>query len=464
MKRIMSRSFLIFFVTLAFFAGVCLLAFRLVTENQSWVQQPYNGHIASSNGLAQAGDIVDRNGEVLAYTNENEERIYHSDLATRESLLHVVGDNSLNISTAMQSMHRGDLTGYSFILGLGLPKSLRIDSDIELTVSAAANKAAYQALAGKKGACVVYNYKTGEILCSVSTPTYDPQNPPEITQDNMDEYDGVYLDNVMSSTYTPGSIFKIVTAACAIDNIPDIYDRTFECSGEYEIDGEKITCEETHGTVDFETAFAQSCNVAFAQMAVELGEDKMTATATDMGFNRELSAGELTLAQSEYDVSNAQSDNQLAWSGIGQYEDMANPLHMAIMCGAIANGGTPVSPYLSSTDKTFMQKIGVSTDGTDGEQMLSADTATKVADLMRGAANYYYNVRGLTMGNIDFCAKTGTAEVGKDKEPNAWFIGYTEDENHPYAFAVVVQEGGYGISAASPVAQAAIEQLVYETQ
>ena len=83
MKRIMSRSFIVLIVTLAMAAGICLLAFRLLTQNEQWVAQPYNGHVASSNGLAQAGDITDRNDVTLAYTNENEERIYHEDNSTR---------------------------------------------------------------------------------------------------------------------------------------------------------------------------------------------------------------------------------------------------------------------------------------------------------------------------------------------------------------------------------------------
>ena len=459
MKRIMSRSFIVLIVTLAMVAGVCLLAFRLLTGNEQWVAQPYNGHVASSNGLAQAGEITDRDGVTLAYTNENEERIYHEDYSTRCALMHLVGDNSLNISTAVQSMYRGDLTGYSFVFGLGLPKSLRTNNSIELTVDADACKAAYEAMGNKNGACVIYNYKTGEVLVDISTPTYDPQNPPEITEENEDEYDGVYLDNVMSSSYTPGSIFKIVTATAAIENISDIYSRTFECSGAYDIDGMKITCENAHGTIDFTNAIAQSCNIACAQMAVEVGEEKMTETAEKMGFNKTFEVSGVTLSKSVYTLENALGDNQLAWSGIGQFEDLANPMHMAIMCSAIANNGTPVTPYLLDSDSSLLQKIGL-TEAKKSEQMLSEDTAKKVQDIMRSTADYYYNARGLTMGGLNFCAKTGTAEVGENKEPTAWIIGYTEDENHPYAFAVVVEEGGYGISAAAPIAQAAISSLV----
>ena len=205
MKRIMTRSLIVWFVTFAFLAGLIFLGVRLVIHNEEWVQQPYNGHVASSGGLAKAGKIYDRDLTALAYS-ENDSRNYHPDQSTREALLHVVGDNTLNISTAIQSMYRTNLTGYSFMLGLGLPESLRANSDVTLTVDSDACRAAYNALGGHKGACVVYNYKTGEVLCDTSAPSYDPADPPTITEDNESEYDGVYLDNVISSTFTPGSV------------------------------------------------------------------------------------------------------------------------------------------------------------------------------------------------------------------------------------------------------------------
>ncbi len=459
MKRILTRSSLVLIVSLAFFAGLLLLMFRVVTQNGSWVQQAYNGHMASSNGLAQAGSITDRDGTVLAYTDENGERVYHADTDTRTALLHVVGDNSLNISTAIQSNYRTELTGYSFLLGLGLPNSLRTNNNVTLTVSAAASRAAYVALGSHDGACVIYNYKTGEILCSTSTPGYDPQYPPEITEENEQEYDGVYLDNVMSASFTPGSTFKIITAASAIENIPDIYTRTYTCTGEIEIGGSKITCEENHGTLSFEEAFTHSCNTAFAQIAVELGANKLTATAEELGFNKRFDVGGIQMIESSFELKGA-DENQLAWSGIGQYNDLANPLHMAMLCGSVVNDGVATDPVIVSDTGNILRRFGISLDGI-GTKMLSAETSVKVGDLMRSAANYYYNARGVNLAGLDFCAKTGTAEVGEDKEPTAWFVGYTEDSDHPYAFAAVVVEGGYGIDTSASVVEAAMAALVY---
>lgn len=459
MKRIMTRSLIVWFLTFAFLAGTVFLGVRVMLYNGDWVQQPFNGHMASAGGLGHAGKIFDRYDNAVAYS-ENGERYYAADQTTREALLHVIGDESLNISTGIQSRYRTSLSGYSFILGAGLPDSLRPNSDLTLTVDADACRAAYAALNGRKGACIVYNYKTGEVLCDISAPSYDPAYPPEITEENEDEYDGVYLDNVVSSTFTPGSVFKIVTAAAAIENIPDIYEQSFTCYGSYEVEGNSITCEYAHGTQSFHDAFANSCNCAFAEIAIQVGETKMKETAEKLGFNSgEFSMSEIPIAESHYDAVGA-GDNYLAWSGIGQHQDLANPTLMAMICSAVANGGTAAAPYIVEDDGNLINKLNITVNKAKDVTMMSADTASKLHDLMRGAAEGYA-WRGVSLAGLDFCAKTGTAEVGEDKEPTAWFVGFIDDVNHPYAFAAVVMEGGYGIDAASPVIAAAINELVY---
>lgn len=460
MKRIMTRSLILWFVTFAFLAGTVFLGVRVVLYSSNWVQQPFNGHLASASGLGRAGKISDRNQKALAYS-ENDERHYSDDLTTREALLHVVGDNTLNISTAIQSRYRTNLSGYNFALGVGLPESLSGagNKDLTLTVDADACRAAYSALGSHKGACVVYNYQTGEVLCDVSAPSYDPADPPTITEDNESEYDGVYLDNVVSSTFTPGSVFKIITAAAAIDNIPDIDQQSFTCYGSLDVEGNPITCEYAHGTQSFKEAFANSCNCAFAQIAMQVGETKMKETAEKLGFNNaDFKMSDIPIATSRYDAIGA-GENYLAWSGIGQYEDLANPMLMAMISSAVANGGTASSPYIVQDDGNLMDKLNISVNKSKDIDMLSSTTASKVKELMKASAESYA-YRGVSLAGLNFCAKTGTAEVGQGKEPTAWFVGFIDDPNHPYAFAATVVEGGYGITAATPVVEAAIRALV----
>lgn len=455
MKRILRRSTLILILAIAFIGGLGFFSVELIMNAGDWANQPYNAHISGNGGLEQAGAIYDRYGAPLAQTVDGN-RVYNENSSIRNSLLHTVGDNSLNISTAVQSKYRSQLTGYNLIWGLNMPQSLRASHDITLTVDADTCAAAYDVLAsyGKKGACVVYNYKTGEVICSVSTPGYDPQDPPEITPENESEYDGVYLDNVLSSSYIPGSIFKLVTAAAAIENIPDIYDRTWECYGSEEIGGSDITCVESHGTINFEEAMAHSCNIVFAELAVELGSEKMTATAEKMGINATFVVDDVNTAKGHYDVSKADT-NQLAWSGVGQYNDAVNPIQMAIICGAIANGGKSTAPtYIKSGTGDLMKLIGLNKG--DSKQLLNPDTAQKLNDIMRYTITDYYGDD--LFGNLSVCAKTGTGEVGEDHKPNAWMVGYSQDQDCPLAFACVVEDAGFGFEYAGPVAQAAMKQ------
>ena len=448
MKRILKRSTLILVFTLLFIGGASFFCVELVFNADDWANQPYNAHISGNGGLEQAGAVYDRNGTVLAKT-QGTDRVYNENYSVRVGLLHTVGDNSLNISTAVQSKYRSQLTGYSLIWGLNMPQSLRTSHDITLTVDANASAAAYDALSayGKQGACVVYNYKTGEVISSVSTYSYDPEAPPEINEDNEHEYEGVYLDHVLSSSYTPGSIFKLVTAAAAIENIPDLFERTWYCEGHEDIGGQEVRCVdgEAHGTLDFYGALEHSCNIVFAELAVELGPEKMTAAAEKMGINLSYEIDDVSTAKGHYDVSKA-TTNEIAWSGVGQYNDEVNPMQMAILCGAIANGCNSVNPtYIKSGTGDLLKMIGL--NDTKSRELLKSSTASTLSQSMPS----------YTFGSLSVRAKTGTAEVGDEKSPNAWMVGFSTDEDCPLAFACVVEDAGFGSQYARPVAETAMQ-------
>ena len=438
MKKVLTRSLLTWFLALAFFAGLGYFVVRLVTNAEDWAQLPMNAHLSSS-GLAQAGAIYDRNGVVLAQSVDGE-RVYNEDASVRAAVLHSVGDDSTSISTAVQSIYRNDLVGYSFLLGLGLPESFRSTSDITLTIDASACAAAYNVMAANdyKGAVIVYNYKTGEIICKVSAPTYDPYSPPEIKEG--DEYwEGVYIDKPISAAYPPGSTFKLVTAAAALEMINDSADRFLFCEGSKVIGGEYVTCVQPHNEIDMNQAMAESCNIYFAELAVELGSDTMKSYADRFGFNKPFSMGNIDIKKSTYDVSKADTAG-LAWSGVGQYTDMANPLHLAMI--------KDVSSFFD------LGSLTAGKNGESGEKMMKSSTANKLADMMRYTVSNHYGDE--TFGSLHVAAKTGTAEVGDGTE-DGWIVGFVTDEDCPLAFAVCIENGGFGISSAAPVARAALE-------
>ena len=322
-----------------FLAGVIVLAATFGINAEAWVFKRANKHIYSSGQIVAAGTIYDRNGKVLAQT-VNGERKYNSNSTVRRATLHAVGDLEGFISTGAHSAFRGQLTGYSFLNGVYDLKRNGAGNDITLTIDADLCVTAYNALNGRKGAVGVYNYKTGEILCMVSTPTYDPYyKPTNIDSDTTGKYEAIYLNRFLSGVFTPGSTFKIVTAISALENIPDINSRTFTCTGQYKTSTGIVKCNSVHGKLNFQQALSKSCNSTFACIAEELGNDALTKTAEQVGFNKRITIDGISVTKSYFTLKDAVSVDR-GWAGIGQYQTLANPCQMLTMMGAIANGGS----------------------------------------------------------------------------------------------------------------------------
>lgn len=184
----------------------------------------------------------------------------------------------------------------------------------------------------------------------VSTPTFDPENPPEI-QDGDSRYEGVYLNRFLSATYTPGSVFKLVTTMAAIETLNDYESRTYTCTGSTEIGGQTITCPSAHGDMDIYGALANSCNCFYAQLAVEMGGKTMWQYAKKAGLLDSLSVSGISTAAGSFTAA-AEGSADLGWSGVGQYNDLVNPCAMMTLCGTIANRGTQVPPRLLLKETT----------------------------------------------------------------------------------------------------------------
>lgn len=446
MKTARFRSLFLYLILGGFLAGLIFFVACFLFQGGSWAMRPANQHLSGQTQLSYAGDITDRDGEIIAQSTDGQ-RVYHNDYLTRCALLHVVGDTNGYISTGIQSVYLSSLTGFNPVMGVTGANDG--GGSVKMTVDAGLSRMALEGLGYRNGAVVMYNYKTGEVLCDVSAPYFDPSNVPGDIDTNP-EYDGAYLNKALSGTFTPGSIFKVVTTACALENISDIDSRTFQCSGKITINGNVIVCDNStaHGSQNLQDALTNSCNVAFAQLAVELGHSKMMATANEMGFNRSFSVDDNKTAASTYQVSGSTGEEGLAWSGIGQFTDTANPYHMMILMGAIANNGTPVMPY--TVDNSSIFGGGAST----GKQLLSKDTANTLKTMMR---NNVINGYGDSMfPGMEVCAKTGTAEV-EGEEATGWIVGFSQNPDTPYAFAVVVEEGGYGRTSAGYIASALME-------
>ena len=422
MKKVMHRASAALILAVLLLVGLGVYLVRLAEDGGAWA-----GYFA---GGTPGGTILDRNGVVL-YSSTEDGVSYAADQATRLACYHLIGDSTGNIRTGALRQFRDKLTGYSFITGASSGKTL------QLTVDSSLNLAAYNALAGRNGAVMLVNYVTGEVLCMVSTPADDPSQPAESPAD------GTYINKCLSASFVPGSVYKLVTLAAAIENIPDLFERSFWCEGSSIVGGAELNCTGSHGSQSIEQALANSCNCAFGELALELGADTLAAYAEKLGITRELSLDGITVPAGSFDRAEEGSIG-LAWSGIGQYNDLVVPYALVRYVCAIANGGSILEPTLLGHGATDRET-----------QLLSADTAARISEMMN------YNVQNAyggqwTFPGLNVSAKTGTAEVG-DGTSHAWMTGFLNDPSHPYAFVVLVENAGGGLTNAGPIANTILQ-------
>jgi peptidoglycan glycosyltransferase len=448
LKTVGFRSIVLYILLAVFIGGVGYLVANMFLHGRQWVMQPYNAHLSG-----QMGDIKDRDGNLLA-TSQDGGRVYSENDTVRRALLHTIGDTAGFIGTGVQSVMGDKLTGYNFITGLNDTVFSRMGSGLTLTVSQDACTAAYNAMAGRNGAAILYNYENGDILCKVSAPTFDPAFVPEDIETN-DAYKGAYLDKPLSASFTPGSIFKIITAAAAMEKWPDSWsERTYECWGAENIGGSDITClhGEAHGSQDMFAAMGNSCNIYFAHLANDIGGGALQKKAEEMGFNQSFDFNGVNVTKSTLDLTGANA-NQIGWAAVGQYTVLANPYHMMALMGAVAKDGSYTQPRLTEGGDIFS---GLAASG--DRKLMSAETARQLKTLLRGDVENYYGDWMFPQG-MAVCAKTGTGEVGEGKAPNCWMVGFCDSTQYPYAFAVVVEEGEGGIETAGVLVSAMLQAL-----
>jgi len=442
MNRIAGRAGITILLAICLLAGLVFFLCEYAMEAENWVLFTGSPHIYNGDDIAY-GVITDRDRILLV--NMDDGRAYSEDETIRKALVHWTGDREGNISTPILSYYKQALAGYDALSGV---YTYGEEAPVtRLTLAAHVQKAALEAMGNYKGTIGVFNYKTGELLCAVSTPTFDPDNLPELNEENADDLEGMYLNRFTQSLYIPGSIYKIATLAAALETIPDIQEQKFVCRGSHKIGNDEITCVGAHWEQNLQTAFRNSCNCAFAQISQQLDPEVLERYVAQFGLTEKVSFDGITTKAGCFEISEAAQVN-VAWASIGQYTDLINPCAFMTFVGAIANNGRATLPYV--VESIGMEdSITYESKTVQGNQLMSAETAKIVQEYMRFNVETKYgdqNFPGLTV-----CAKTGTAEVGGDKKPNAMIAGFVADDAYPLAFIVTVEDGGFGREICVPI-------------
>lgn len=448
MNRIMKRAKVLLVLVLVLAIGMALFTGEYFVKSFDWVLFPGSPHVYNAGNLG-CGLVTDRGGALLMDLTGS--RVYSQNELLRKSTMHWLGDRQGNISAPALSTFAKQIAGYEPINGLFNYGG--IGGEVTLTLSAKVQMAALEAMGDHKGTIAVYNYKTGELICAVTTPTYDPDNMPDITGDSTGAYEGAFLNRFTQSSYTPGSIFKIVTAAAALEYMPEIRSKIFTCTGVLEYGIDKVTCESAHGTLTFDEAFARSCNCAFAQIAEKMGGKLLERYARQFKVLDSVEFDGIVTVKGNIEAE-GQADVSVAWSGIGQHKDLINPCRYMTFLGSIAAGGVEAAPHLVET-----VKVGYKTTyqalHSEGERIMSEETARVMQQLLRNNVQNYYG-NDLFPG-LNVCAKSGTAEIGGDRKPNAMFTGYVMDSQYPLAFIVAIEDAGYGRQVCVPILAPVLE-------
>jgi len=475
---------------------VILSVYLVYTTDQygtRWFASPYNSRVNAQKNNVIAGDILDRNGVTLATTDSEGDRVYPSDTSLRLATAHVVGDN-YGQTFGAENFFSKYLLGFDQSLFTRVSTALSgrpgNGSDVVLTIDSKLSDTAFSAMGNFDGAVVVMNYKTGELLASVSKPSFDPKYVADYLNGKKDLDSSAMVNRVNSGKYTPGSVFKMVTALAAVRYLPGVTERTFHCDGPLAFDAKtgkylpdvhftseeyKQTDEtkagmigeyrvvrdyndEYHGDITFAQAFAKSCNHVFAQLAMEIGADRLARVAREVGIDADFLFSDMVTAAGSFEK--AATDVDLAWSGVGQYTDIATPLSVCLLAGSAGNGGVMMQPKLLREVRTSSGAVTHQVQPETERRAMSAAEAAALADLMvqvvEGGTGRSARVSGVTVAG-----KTGTAEVSSDeKAPNAWFAGFVRDDAHPLAVCVVLEQGGSGGSHAAPIAAQVLKKAI----
>ena len=442
MNRVSRRASALLLLVALLAGGLGFFVYEYFTQAQSWVVSAGSPHVFNSTNIG-CGQVVDRDGKLLLDITAT--RTYAEELSVRKSTIHWLGDRQGRISAPAIANYGREMTGYDLVDGLYSYTGAA--GQAVLTLSAKVQAAALEAMGDRKGTIGIYNYKTGQILCAVTTPNYDPDNVPDIEGDSTGVYEGVYLNRFVQSTYIPGSIFKIVTTAAALESVPGILDMTFTCKGVDEYGIDKVSCERAHGTLNLKRALASSCNCCFGQIANLVGRENLQKYADQFQITAPVKFDGITTARGNFDLSKA-AKVQIAWGGIGQYTDQINPCRYMTFMGAIAGGGKGAVPYLVE-EVSNEGSVTYAATTTYTDRILPESTAAILQDYMRNNVVSVYGADkfpGMTV-----CAKSGTSQLGGDQISNAMFAGFVADEEYPLAFVVVVENGGYGSSTCVPI-------------
>ena len=458
---------------------VANLTYLMVIKAPEYQSMPSNNHTIAKEARMERGTISTADGTVLATSVRQEDGSYKREYPAGELAAHIVGYTSQRFGTAgIEAAYNDTLRGeQNFASFTDVVNSLAgiqtKGNDVVLSIDSRIQQAAQDALAGQVGAVVALNPETGAVYALASSPTFDAANYEELLTAAADggSDSSELFNRATQALYAPGSTFKMVTLAAALQNHIATADTVYDSPGEMDIGNAPVTNvkKRSYGKITLEQALWYSSNTVFGQLGVEMGADKLVAGAESFGFNKEIDFPLYTpesLMPSAEDLQ--KSPWELAWAAAEPVGDTTRPgrespagpqatvLEMAMVGTAIANDGVIMQPYLVDSVNNANGERSFSASPTKLMQAVSKTTAGRVRDVLLGVVQNGTGTAAAIPG-IDVAGKTGTAE--KDNGNDSWFVGMAPAEDPRVVVAIVIEDGeeGVGTAKAQNVLKTALE-------
>ncbi|MCL5108341.1 MAG: penicillin-binding protein 2 [Chloroflexi bacterium] len=447
--------------TVAFLLLIGYLTYwQVVAADELANKMPYNAaRQQAQEELVTRGSILDRNGQRLAWTEktpQGQSRVYAD-----PALVHVLGYHSFrygetNIEAAFNSYLSGDkgLDPLALLRKEFLHQNVA-GADVVTTIDLDLQKVADDALGDWPGAIVALDPHTGEILALASHPYFDPNRIDEIWPRISQAASQPLVNRAAAGQYPPGSTFKTVTLATALDGAVISQDTTFTNKGDLVVDGFhiKYTNPPDRPTFPVRDAYAFSVNAAFADVGLKLGAERLVQGAARFGFGEAPPLPGIPTAVSTVSTTAGflQSRPALASTAFGQGELQVTPLEMALTLAAVANNGAIEAPYVVSQVRDQNGTVYYQNSARVWKQAMSQSTAAFITQAGVVSVEQGF-AQAAQIPGVKVAGKTGTAEVGGTAEPHAWFIGFAPVDNPSIVVAVVRENAGQGSGGATPQA------------
>ncbi len=471
-----------------------LIMFLALFASTSWIQvvqadelsaNPANRRALYDSYEVQRGSIVASGSSIASSVPSNDLYSWQRVYPDADMWAPVTGyiNPALGSSTGIEQAMNGVLSGTASSQFLSRIERIVSGqqprgSNVVLSLNASVQRAAYEALGSLQGAVIAIEPSTGRILAMVTSPSFDTNllaahNTTEVNAAydalEADPSNPLYNRAIAGNLNPPGSTFKLVVASAALASGDYTPESTLPNPAIYELPQSTSTVRNASGgtcgpgdEVTIADALRLSCNIPFAELAVELGDTAIREEAEKYGFNL---AFEMPLVSTPSSYPRALDDPQTALSGFGQGQVTATPLQMAMVSAGIANGGLVMNPRMVDRvigpDLSVQERVESTEFGRALEQDLAEEmVAMMVANVSDGAAS------GARIDGVDVAGKTGTAENGPEQPYTLWFTGFAPADDPQVAVAVVVEDGGgqgqsgSGNTIAAPIAKKVMEAVL----